>query len=163
MNGAHLHLLLNHFPIVGGVFGIALLAFALLRRRSELTKVAMVTFVAVAGLGVLAYLTGEPAEDVIKGVGGLSESAMEQHEEAAFIAMIGAVAVGVYALIGLVALRKTPSPAGWFTRSLFVLAVGALGAMGWAANLGGQIRHPEIQGASSTAKDVDHERRGEDH
>lgn len=38
MNGAHLHLLLNHLPILGSLFGFVLLLVALARRQPLLVR-----------------------------------------------------------------------------------------------------------------------------
>jgi hypothetical protein len=38
VNPAHLHLLLNHIPVLGIAFGLALVSLALLRKSEELKK-----------------------------------------------------------------------------------------------------------------------------
>jgi len=43
MNGAHLHLLLNHIPVIGVPLGLLLLAFAFLRRSEEWKRAALWT------------------------------------------------------------------------------------------------------------------------
>jgi hypothetical protein len=50
MSLVHLHLMLNHAPVIGIVFAALLLAFAALRRSDELTKVAfgILALIAVA-------------------------------------------------------------------------------------------------------------------
>jgi len=45
MSAVHLHLLLDHLPVVGTVLAILLLAYALLRRSPELTRVSLGIFV----------------------------------------------------------------------------------------------------------------------
>ena len=64
MNATHLHLMLNHIPVLGTVFGLGLLVFALWRKSEELKKAALGIFLIVALLAVPVYLTGEPAEGV---------------------------------------------------------------------------------------------------
>jgi hypothetical protein len=41
MSLTHMHLLLNHFPVIGSMIGIALLGFALVRKSSELAKASL--------------------------------------------------------------------------------------------------------------------------
>lgn len=53
-------------------------------------------------------------------------------------------------LIGLVVFRSR-ALARWVVPTAFVLALGATATMGYAANLGGQIRHTEIRAAAVTA------------
>ena len=68
MNGAHWHLLINHIPVLGTIFGLGLLAFGWWRKSEEIKKAALGTFVIIALGAVAAFLTGEPAEDTVKGV-----------------------------------------------------------------------------------------------
>ena len=61
MNLAHVHLLLNHLPPLGVLFGFLLLAAAVARKSGELVRASLVTFVLAALLAVPTYYTGEPA------------------------------------------------------------------------------------------------------
>ena len=65
MNAAHWHLVLNHIPLIGIGFVALLMVIAFLRKSSELVSVSMVLAVIVALFAIPAYLTGEPAEEVV--------------------------------------------------------------------------------------------------
>ncbi len=145
MNATHLHLLLNHAPVLGTVFGLALLAFALWRKSEELKKTALGVFVIFALLAVPVYLTGEPAEHVAKQLPGASKPAIEQHEDAAGVAFTGVVVVGGAALTGLLLFRRGKIVPAWFCSGMLAASLIVSGLMAWTANLGGQIRHPEIR------------------
>jgi len=144
MNTVHLHLLLNHVPIIGAVLGVLLVAVAIVRRSDELGKVALGAFVLLGIVSVAVFLTGEPAEDLVEKLPGFSKALTEEHEEAALLATIVMGGVGLLSLIVLGAFRKR-SLARWVAPALLVVAVGATATMGYAANLGGQIRHTEIR------------------
>ena len=101
MNGAYLHLLLNHLPVIGTIFGLLLLLFALLRKSEEVKRVALSVFVLTALAAVPTYLTGEPAEEVAEHLPGVAKALIEQHESAALLALSAALATGVVALAGL--------------------------------------------------------------
>jgi uncharacterized membrane protein len=148
MDPAHIHLLVNHIPVLGTVFGILLLLYGMLAQKHEVTRASLGLFV-LAGLGAgVAYLSGEGAEDTVEGLPGVAESIIEAHEEAALIALIAAIVLGVAALLALVFLRtETPR---WAAVTTLVLALGTAGVMAWTANLGGQIRHTEIRDAALT-------------
>lgn len=150
MNAVHLHLLLNHVPVIGTVITILLLAFAVWRGNPQLIRVSFGMFVILAVMGTLAYLTGEPAEELAESLPGVSESVIEPHEEAALLATIALGAVGGAALAGLIAFRGAASaiPMG-FARLVLVFALVPAAAMGYTANLGGQIRHTEIRSATA--------------
>ncbi|MCI0564610.1 MAG: hypothetical protein MN733_39585, partial [Nitrososphaera sp.] len=66
MNLAHVHLLLNHFPVIGTVFGFLFLAYAMAKKSEELKKVSLGIFVLIALIALPVYFTGEPAEEVVK-------------------------------------------------------------------------------------------------
>lgn len=150
MSGAHLHLILNHVPVLGAVFGLLLLSYGLLRRSDGVVRASLWTLAVVGIAGLAAYWTGEPAEEVVENLPGISEAILERHEEAAFLATIGGGIVGLIALAGLAVHRSRPV-AGAYAAAMLVLTAGLFGAMAWTANLGGQIHHSEIRGGSVQA------------
>ena len=149
MNATHLHLILNHLPVLGTAFGLGLLLFGLWRRSSELKKTALGVFVIVALAAVPVYLTGEPAEDGVESLPGVSKPVIEQHEKAAGVALTGVVVLGVAALGGLICFRRGRLLPAWFSVSLLATSMIVSGLMAWTANLGGQVRHTEIRANAS--------------
>lgn len=147
MDAAHLHLLLNHVPVIGLVFSWLLLAYALAIRSQDVTRASFWALGLVAVAAAVVYLTGEPAEHLVEGLPGFSEAAMERHETAALWATWAAVAAGAVALGGLYMYRGVDVPQ---RLGVLVLALSlvALVPMAWTANLGGQVRHEEIRGGS---------------
>jgi uncharacterized membrane protein len=145
MNGAHLHLLLNHLPVIGTIFGLLLLLFALLRKSEEVKRVALGVFVFAALAAVPTYLTGEPAEEVAEHLPGVAKALIESHEEAALFALIAAGLTGLVSLGGLFLSRRADKLPQWMVIAPLALALITSGLMGWTANLGGQIRHTEIR------------------
>ena len=150
MNLAHLHLLLNHVPVIAFPICAVLLALALLRRNSDVAKVALGLLAAAGAITIVVYLTGEPAEELVESLAGVSESLIEAHEEAALVATIASGLVGAGALIALLALRGRVVPRRVTWVSLLV-TLAAAGTLGWTANLGGQIRHTEIRASGADA------------
>ena len=150
MTWAHVHLAINHLPVVLVPVAIAMLSTAWVMKNTELRKAGLAWLVVAAITGGGAYFSGEPAEDVVEDLPGVSKPAIEAHEEAALLAAVATGAAGVLAL-GALVIGRGPVPApGW----LFVttVAVGLLAAalMVRTANLGGRISHPEIRGPSAT-------------
>jgi hypothetical protein len=88
MNWAHVHLLLNHVPVIGVAFGFFLLLLGVVRKSDELKRASLVVFVVVGALAVPTYLTGEPAEKIVRDLPGVSRALIEQHEDAAMFALI---------------------------------------------------------------------------
>ena len=145
MDSTHLHLILNHFPIIGTLLGAGVMAYGIFS-RSESTKNAalwMWFFMALAAIPV--FLTGEPAEESVEGIAGVSENLIEQHEEAAEIALWAMEALGLFSLIlAIIRLRKADTAkAGVYLA--FALSLVTFALMARTGYLGGQIRHSEIR------------------
>jgi len=148
MNLTHLHLMLNHLPVLGTPFGLGLLVFGLWRKSEELKKTALGVFVVFTLLAAPAYLTGEPAEDAVKHLLGASNSAIEQHQEIAGVAFAASGALGVVALSGLLLFSRGKLVPAWFVSLVLAASLIVTGLMAWTANVGGQIRHTEIRANS---------------
>jgi len=151
MDPVHIHLLLNHIPVIGSLVAVPLLLYALLRRSDELKKLSLLVFVLVAVAAIPVYLTGEPAEETVEKLAGVSEMIMEQHEDVAKTAMVSTMISGALALLGLFLVRGGRKVANWFIVLLFISSAATAGIMARTANLGGQIRHSEIRAGSPDA------------
>ncbi|HLI30727.1 MAG TPA: hypothetical protein VKV79_06470 [Terriglobia bacterium] len=149
MNWAHVHLLINHIPVLGVGFDIILLLIAMARRNDEFKKVSLAIFAALAVFTVLVFMTGSPAAKEIRNLPGVSVAIIHRHSNAALVSTIALGILGFLSLGALVLYRREcalPVRAVW---SLLVLALVVQGLMAWTANLGGQIRHTEIRPAVS--------------
>ena len=151
MNQAHLHLLLNHLPILGTLFGLLILTAGYIFKNISVKKTALGLFVLSAVMAVPAYLTGEGAEEIVENLPGVSENLMEEHEELANIFL------WVVGVLGLLALGTfyADSNGKKITPILYAITlVVAIGAMIFAQQVGtsgGEIRHSEIRvGATAT-------------
>lgn len=154
MSLVHLHLLLNHIPVVGILFAVIAFTTALIFRETVSIRFALVFIVALALVTGAVYLTGEPAEEVVEELVGVSESAMEAHEDAAKTATVAMSILGAFSLVALLAFRNRRVPRWIGAAGLAgTLIVSAL--LGWTANIGGQIRHSEIRSASAQQRGPD--------
>jgi len=160
MNLQHAHLLLNHIPVVGLGFAAAFLLWGVLRKSSDVIRAALLSFVVVAIISVPVFFTGNAAEEIVEEIPGVSHGMIERHEDAGLVALIGLEVLGVAALVALVASRRKPLVSRTAATVCLVLAMVVGGVVGWAANLGGQIRHPEIGSSHAVASTED---KHEDH
>ncbi|MCS6918752.1 MAG: hypothetical protein NZM28_03190 [Fimbriimonadales bacterium] len=160
MNGAQLHLMLNHLPVMGALFCLLLLGWGLIRRSAEIQKVALVAVLLTGLSSVPVYLTGEPAEHVVEDMTGVDKAALEEHESMGKLALWCGVGLAVAAAVALGV--GTRNPNGLVTGAAIVWLVNALvfGVMGYTAHIGGQIRHPEIKSGFAPPSQ---EHRGETH
>lgn len=148
MNWAHLHLLLNHIPVIGTALGIALLTLAMLRRSKELKGVSFGILVTIALSGVPVYLTGGPARKFVRDLPGVSSEIIRRHSDAAFISTIALESTGILCLGRLLLFRKPLSVAPvWLDVVLLLAALAVEGLLVWTSFLGGEIRHTEIRSA----------------
>ena len=160
MNDAHLHLLVNHLPIVGSLLSVLLLSLALWRGERGALAAATLAL-AFTGLGAGAALwTGEPAEDFVEHrVAGADEGLMHEHEERAEVATVLA-GLGAAAGIGLLALGSSaPKIAGY---GLLGLSIASAGAMAWTGAAGGPIRHTEIRDGTERGGEARSDGSGDD-
>ena len=145
MNPAHLHLLVNHIPVIGSMLALIALVISLFWKSEDFQKAALVMAL-VAGLSAIpAYFSGESAEEMVEDKPGVEEQLIEEHEEAAKIAGIVAVLSGVVAASGLLLHEKRQI----ISLVATVLFVATAGLMARAGNTGGHIMHPEIRDGSS--------------
>ncbi len=160
MNWAHIHLMVNHIPVLGTVLLVLLLAVGLVRSSPSLIRTTLWATVVLAVLTVPVYLTGEPAEEQVEDMIGVEKATIEDHEENAKVGLIAVLATGALAALALWGERHRPRR----TRVLSVLVLLGLivssGLFGLAAWTGGPIRHaelragaPGVQGSKSVERD----------
>jgi hypothetical protein len=150
LTGVHLHLLVNHAPLFGAIFALALLVASFLWAPDVLRRTALVVLVFTALSAVASDLTGDPAEDAIRGFPGVKREVIHEHEEFADKSYIAASILGVLALVALVRWRRTPLPKG-VTNGALAGAVIVSGMMAWTALLGGRVRHTEVRPGATDA------------
>lgn len=144
-NGAQIHLLLNHISVVGIPIILAVLAASLWTKSEKMVRFNLAMLVVIAAVVLPTYFTGEGAEDVVEKVGGISESSIEAHEEAASLALALTIALGVVALGALIG--RTRSWGKWAMGIVFALGLAAIGSLSYVGHLGGLVRHSELQGS----------------
>jgi hypothetical protein len=79
MNQTHIHLLITHLPIFGSILGGLVLAHGIWTKSNQ-TKMAAYHVLIISSIGaVIAYLTGEGAEETVEKIQGVSEKIIDQH------------------------------------------------------------------------------------
>lgn len=143
MNPAHWHLLVNHLPIIGGLFATLILLWGMLRRSLPIINLSLVLFVACAAFSIIASQTGESAEHYLKGLKAIDETYLERHVGAADIANYGMIAVGALALVTLI--FKRIRKVSVMPYIILIASAIVFFLMARAGNLGGEIMHKEIR------------------
>jgi uncharacterized membrane protein len=141
---AHVHLLLNHIPTIGTTVALGLLLLSFVRNNDDLRRVSLEVFFLVALFTLPAYMSGVAAQAALEKEESVSKTAIIAHQNAALWAFLLMQATGLVAWIGLWQFRRLTRPASWAVGATLLLAVLTLTVVTRAANLGGEIRHPEI-------------------
>ena len=145
MNWAHVHLMLNHVPVLGCIFGLFLLLMALVRGSRELMIGALWLFLLAALAAIPTFVSGHWAENTVEHLPGVTEHFIDQHEDAATVSLVGMEALGIAALASLLLIHKDRRIPRWLASLTLLLAVATAASLVWTANLGGLIRHTEIR------------------
>jgi uncharacterized membrane protein len=145
MNLAHVHLLLNHVPTIGFGFGIGLLVASVVRDSADLRRASYVVFFVVALVAIPTYLSGNAADFVLRSERELRQDVVTAHQNAAMLALIPMEIVGLVSWLALWQSRR------WHHPAVLALSIVTFVLMARAANIGGQIRHPEIVAAGAAA------------
>ncbi|MEM7513632.1 MAG: hypothetical protein AAF388_22075 [Bacteroidota bacterium] len=144
MNGAEIHLLLNHIPVVGLFFVVALLAYALIRKNVPLVNISVVITLLLAVVTIPVNNSGEEAEEIVEEM-GLDHDLIHEHEEAAELALFLMLGLGGICIAYIFLLKRNEYVAHILS---IILLAGCLGTsiyMAQVAHLGGEISHPEIR------------------
>jgi uncharacterized membrane protein len=150
LNAEHLHLLLNHFPTVGYSIGVGLFLMALFLKSAELKQASLIIFIAIALLSLPTYLTGNAANFALKERAELSEVLVQAHQDAALLGLIFMQLTGLFAWLELWRVRYVARPLNWNLAVILILSIATFGLMARAANIGGELRHPEIRAAAES-------------
>lgn len=144
MDLTHLHLIITHLPIYGSILGTLVLIYGMVT-KSHHTKMAAYFVLLIAALGgIVAFSTGEAAEETVKNAQGISKNVIEQHEEFANITFTVIIALGLASLAGLLLTWKKSKLTNVILIIAVILSIACVGMSSWTGYLGGKIRHTEI-------------------
>jgi uncharacterized membrane protein len=146
MNFAHLHLLLNHFPIIGTIVGFGLLLLSFFGENKDTRRASLVIFAAMALFSILAFFSGTGAQGAIKKLPGVSEALIERHQGAAMLALLFMEITGALSLVELWNShgRIRPARTSRTLAATLFFSIVTVALMARAGVTGGDIRHPEI-------------------
>lgn len=144
MSPTHLHLLINHLPVIGGPIAIVLLTWALVARSRDLTRAGLILVIVCGIGGYISRFTGHRAEHQVEHLPWAERDLIHEHEEAADWAYILLAAAAVAGLAGIVRMRGGRA-ARLETMVALGLSVVAFAATAKAALEGGKIRHEEVR------------------
>ncbi|CAN1511114.1 COG4244 Predicted membrane protein [Flavobacteriaceae bacterium] len=150
MNDAHLHMVVNHFPIIGTIFGFGILIIGLVIKNKTLINTSYVLFIVAAIFAALSMGTGEGAEELVEDMPNIGKQIIHEHEELAEKLAIVLYALASLSLLGLYLNFKNNIKAKLL--SFFIVAISTIGLFlaQKVGTSGGEIRHTEIRVNAST-------------
>lgn len=143
MNAAQIHLALNHVPLFLSLTGGLILILGMIRKNESFINLSLFLIIAAALFTAPVFLTGEGTEEIVEGIPGIQESAIENHEDMAKISLIVIVITGIAGLAALL-FRKNTRIKALFMPLVLLLSLASFAVMAQTAHLGGKIRHTEI-------------------
>lgn len=126
-NPVFIHLITNHFPIFGFLFGAVFLFYGLRKDDRDISTI----------LTALAYFSGHNSEEIIEKISEISHEAFETHESLALIPFSLAIIVGILSVLHFFKSAKFIS---WIILVLSLLTSATAVATSY---FGGEIRHHE--------------------
>ena len=150
MNDAHLHMVVNHFPIIGTIFGFGILIIGLILKNKTLMNTSYVLFIIATIFAAFSMGTGEGAEELVEDMPNIGKQIIHEHEELAEKFAIVLYVLAGLSLLGLYLNFKNNIKAKLL--SFLIVAISAIGLFlaQKVGTSGGEIRHTEIRANAST-------------
>lgn len=145
MNGAYLHLAVNHLPIVGVLIGFLVLFVGYIVKKPPIKTTALGIFIFSALTVIAASFTGEGAEQVVENLPGISETLTHKHKEYAklFFTMMMFLG-GASAVTAFIEFKKSQFAKYGFILVL-LLSMTSIVISKYVGTSGGEITHIEIR------------------
>ncbi len=145
MNDAHLHLVVNHLPILGTIFGLGILIAGLFFKNNSVKNTAYILFVIAAVFAAFSMGTGEGAEELVEDMPNIGHEIIHEHEELAEKFALVMYVLGVFSLLSLFASYKNSKYATAGSYITFILAVIAVILSVNVGISGAEVRHTEVR------------------
>ena len=145
MNDSHWHLVVNHFPIIGAIFGLGILIVGLVLKNITVKNTAYILFVVAAIFAFASMATGEGAEELVEDMPNIGHQIIDEHEELAEKLALLLYATAFFSLLSMYTDVKKHKYAKTISIVTLLLAIGSSVVGTFVGNSGGEIRHTEIR------------------
>ena len=150
MNDAHLHMVVNHFPITGLILGLGVLIAGLFLKNTTIKNTAYCLFIVSAIFAFASMNTGDGAERMVEDLPNVGHEIIHEHEEMAEKLAIFLYVLGVVSIIGLYANIKNHSKAKLISFLVLLIAAVSVYFAQATGTTGGEVRHTEIRSDSNS-------------
>jgi uncharacterized membrane protein len=157
MNWAYLHVIINHFPIVGVIIGTLILIAGMVFKNEGIKISGLGTLVFAALMAVVVDLTGDPAREAVRGTPDFVLSLINRHENIAVVALFIIIPAGLLAAVTLFSIWKKVHAVKFLMIMTLIISLISCVAMGYVGRTGGQIRHLEFRNDATKQYIIDHQ------
>ena len=157
MNWAYVHVIINHFPIVGVIIGTLILIAGMVFKNEGIKISGLGTLAFAALMAVIVDLTGDPAKEAVRGLTDFIPSLITRHENIASIAMFIMAPLGILAAVTLYSIYKKVRYVRFLLIITLIISLISCTAMGYVGRTGGQIRHTEFRNDATKQYIIDHQ------
>lgn len=150
MNDAHLHMVVNHFPIIGTILGLGILIGGLIFKNNSIKNTAYCLFIVAAIFSFASMNTGEGAEEMAENLPDVTHKIIHEHEEAAEKLAVVLYLLGAISIVGLYMNAKKNAKANIVSFLALTVAAVSVFLAQQTGTTGGEIRHTEIRANTAT-------------
>jgi len=146
MEASHIHVMINHVPLLGTLFGLILFGYGMIFKNKSFQKAGLLTFILVGMATIATYFSGRMAVGAVKNIAGTSRDAIHDHREmaeSALYLMLGLMLTSLTVLV--VEWRSKNRKTGAMKGIVMVLALISFVFISLVSNLGGKVRRPELR------------------
>lgn len=145
MNDAHLHMIVNHFPIIGTILGLGILIAGMVLKKISVKNTAYCLFIVAAVFAAFSMGTGEGAEELVEDMPSVGKEIIHEHEEMAENFAVVMYVLGFCSLLGIYFDYKNHVKAKLVAAIVLIIAIVSVVFALYVGNSGGEIRHTEIR------------------
>jgi uncharacterized membrane protein len=143
-------MIVNHFPIIGTIFGFGILIIGLFLKNKTLLNTSYGLFIVAAIFAAISMGTGEGAEELVEDMPNIGKQIIHEHEELAEKLAVLLYVLGGLSLVGLYLNFKNHSKAKLLSFLILGIATAGLFLVQKVGTSGGEIRHTEIRPNANT-------------
>ncbi len=163
MNDAHLHMVVNHFPIIGTILGLGVLISGMVLKKISVKNTAYYLFVVAAVFAAFSMGTGEGAEELVEDMPSVGKQIIHEHEEMAENFAVVMYVLGFCSLLGIYFDYKNHVKAKLVAAVTLIIAIVSVVFGSLVGNSGGEIRHTEIRANAVQTSDANQNVAGSEH
>lgn len=163
MNDAHLHMVVNHFPIIGTILAIGILIAGITLKNSTVRNTSYFVFIIAAIFGAISMGTGEGAEELVEDMPSIGREIIHEHEELAEKLALLLYVLGVLSVGALYLNFKKNTKEKLVSFSILGIGIASLFLVQKVGTSGGEIRHTEIRTNQTTNTSLKTEKSVEEH